>query len=204
MTSEWRSVFHGLYEVSDIGEVRRAVDGVNTHSGRILTPSLSTCGYIKFKLHRDGKGFNKYAHRLVAEAFIGSIGEKLQINHKDGNKTNNCVDNLEIVTASENGKHATAMGLNKPPTRRLYGDEHWTRAKPHLLARGDRNGAKTKPENTLKGSQCPSSKLVESQVIEIKQMIRDGIHKQVIADKFNVTRTNIYYIATGKSWKQVK
>jgi hypothetical protein len=155
-------------------------------------------------LHSDGKRSNQLVHRLVAQAFIGFIDRGFEVNHKDGDKTNNCVSNLEIVTRSENCTHAIRTGLSKAPTERVYGDEHWTRSKPHLLAIGDRNGAKTKPEKTLKGSQCPSSKLVESQVIEIKQMIRDGIHKQFIADKFNVTRTNIYYIATGKSWKHVK
>jgi hypothetical protein len=204
VSTEWKSVFNGLYEVSDIGEVRRAVDGVNTHAGRNLKPCKSSNGYMIVGLHSDGKRSNQLVHRLVAQAFIGFIDRGFEVNHKDGDKTNNCVSNLEIVTRSENCTHAIRTGLSKAPTERVYGDEHWTRSKPHLLAIGDRNGAKTKPEKTLKGSQCPSSKLVESQVIEIKQMIRDGIHKQFIADKFNVTRTNIYYIATGKSWKHVK
>jgi hypothetical protein len=204
MTSEWRSVFHGLYEVSDIGEVRRAVDGVNTHAGRNLKPCKSSHGYMVVGLHCNGKRSTEFVHRLVVQAFIGAIDKGLHVNHKDGIKTNNCVSNLEIVTPSENAQHATDMGLNKPPTKRLYGDEHWTRKKPHLVARGDRNGAKTKPENTLKGSQCPSSKLVESQVIEIKQMIRDGVGEIAIAEKFNVSRRNINYIANGKSWRSVK
>jgi hypothetical protein len=58
-----------------------------------------------------GKSFPKLVHRLVAETFIGEIPEKMQVNHKDGNRHNNELDNLEIVTPSQNLKHAHENNL---------------------------------------------------------------------------------------------
>jgi len=60
---------------------------------------------------KDGKPTNYYVHRLVAEYFIGSIPEGYCVNHKDGNKLNNDVNNLEIVSYSENTRHADRTGL---------------------------------------------------------------------------------------------
>jgi hypothetical protein len=201
--TDWVLVFDGLYAVTKNGEVKRAVDGVNTYAGKLLTPCKSANGYMIVGLHQNGKRVNQLVHRLVAEAFIGKIENGLEVNHKDGDKLNNRVENLEIVTKSENCKHAIKTGLSVPPSRRSSGNTHWTRTRPELLARGERNGAKTKPENTLRGSQCPSSKLKESQVIEIKKMYGQGFSAKEISLIFDVSSTNINYIVKGKSWKHV-
>lgn len=62
-------------------------------------------GYLIAALCKNGKYTNKYIHRLVAEAFIPNPENKPQVNHKDGNKSNNCVENLEWVTRYENDIH---------------------------------------------------------------------------------------------------
>lgn len=72
--------------------------------------------------------YGDYVHRLVAEAWIGSIPEGYEVNHKDANKWNNKVSNLEIVTKSENIRHAFENGLNEGAYRKpkwfvLDGDE---------------------------------------------------------------------------------
>ena len=68
-------------------------------------------GYRYVVLRRDGKSWNRYVHRLVCETFFGS--SSLEVNHKDGNKTNNCLDNLEYVSSSENTRHGFKKGLMK-------------------------------------------------------------------------------------------
>ena len=68
-------------------------------------------GYSFTNLCKNGKEKTKYVHRLVAKTFIPNQDNKPQVNHKDGNKQNNCIDNLEWVTHSENMKHAFKIGL---------------------------------------------------------------------------------------------
>lgn len=76
----------------------------------------NNAGYLMANYRKDGKVYNYYIHRLVAEAFIGEIPKGMAINHKDGNKLNNDVSNLEIVTYSENIRHADKTGLRNMPT----------------------------------------------------------------------------------------
>lgn len=71
-------------------------------------------GYLEVHLYRDGIRSHKRVHRLVAEAFIPNPDNKPEVNHKDGNKCNNSVDNLEWVNKSENMTHAYQTGLVKP------------------------------------------------------------------------------------------
>ena len=99
------------YSVSNCGEVR------NNKTGRILKPEIMRKGYLRVKLH-DGKRWKKVLiHRLVLVCFIGECPEKYEANHKDGNKANNCIDNLEWITSSENAYHAYKLGLRVAPSR---------------------------------------------------------------------------------------
>lgn len=106
-----------VYEVSTLGRVRRLKPGPSTRPGKIIKPLPIGRGYLCIKTAKkrlDGKyrTTSFYIHHLVAEAFLGPRPIGNEINHKDGNKQNNCRDNLEYVTPLENRLHAKRMGLN--------------------------------------------------------------------------------------------
>ena len=75
-------------------------------------------GYLQITLQKQGKKEYKKVHRLVAEAFIENTYNKREVNHIDGNKSNNNATNLEWVTSSENQIHAYKMGLQKLHSRK--------------------------------------------------------------------------------------
>ena len=200
---EWRPFFNGLYEVSNLGNVRRATAGVNTHAGRVKKPSQSSNGYFIFGVFANGARTNFLVHRAVAEAFLGPIPVGAEVNHKDGNKLNNRLDNLEVVTVSENVIHALRTGLAKLPQQRATGNSHWTRKYPERVKRGDENGARKSPEAIWRGEKCKSSKLAESAVKEIRELHVRGVGQNEIAQRFGITRRNVHHIVAKKSWRHV-
>ena len=88
------------YMVSNLGRVK------NSHTGRILTSQLHFRGYRVIWLSYKGEVKMKFVHRLVATAFVPGWRKGLQVNHKNGVKTDNRAENLEWVTASENHRHS--------------------------------------------------------------------------------------------------
>lgn len=91
---QWRDIagYEGMYQVSDLGRVRSLKYG----KVRVLRPGKNNNGYLRVNLKIDGSRKNFSIHRLVAQAFIPNYDEsKNQVNHKDENKENNRVNNLE-------------------------------------------------------------------------------------------------------------
>lgn len=86
----WKPIkgYEGVYEVSDNGDVRR-------NNGKILKPKVEKNGYVRFHLSHKGVARSVSAHRIVAEAFIDNPNHHKTVNHKDENKRNNSVSNLE-------------------------------------------------------------------------------------------------------------
>lgn len=111
----WKPIegYEGIYEISDQGRVRNIKRG-----GRIMAACKVAHGYLAVGLHKEGRGKSFLVHRLVAKAFIPNPDNKEQVNHIDGVKAHNFVNNLEWVTSSENLAHAERIGL-KPsyPTK---------------------------------------------------------------------------------------
>lgn len=121
----WKDVpnYEGLYQVSNLGNVKSMPRMIITKNrfGEITKkvkskknkPHLNKkTGYYQIILSKNKKTKMFLLHRLVAITFIPNPNKLPQINHKDGNKQNNCVDNLEWCTCSENIKHAFANNLN--------------------------------------------------------------------------------------------
>lgn len=98
------------YEVSSMGRVK------NRKRDSLLTPHPSKHGYMHVGLYRDGERINQYVHRLVADTFYDGIHDGLDVNHIDGDKSNNFVGNLEWCTRSKNCSHAIRTGLKTPPS----------------------------------------------------------------------------------------
>lgn len=112
---EWMPVreFPNHYEVSNSGRVRRVQAYNQWQAGRERKPRLLH-KYICYWLSVQQRIYARYAHRLVADAFLGPIPPKMQINHKNGDKLDNRVENLEIVTNSENRAHSYRVLGIKP------------------------------------------------------------------------------------------
>ena len=96
----WKEIdgYNGVYFVSDHGRVMSKFRGE-----RILKPSINNAGYLKIHLGRHN---SLDIHRLVAKEFLPNHGDKRDVNHKNGNKLDNRVENLEWVSHSDNIKHS--------------------------------------------------------------------------------------------------
>lgn len=118
MSEKWKPLkdFEEQYKISSSGEIR------TQETNRIRKAHSDKKGYLRISLYKNGQQFNKFIHRLVAKTFIENPQNKPQINHKDGNKANNTVDNLEWVTNQENAKHAWENGLYDKATKQKQGE----------------------------------------------------------------------------------
>lgn len=113
MKNEWRRViykgYETVYEISDSGLLRHSV------TGKIKKSHNRKDGYLYYQIYINGKKKNITAHRLVADAYIdGKTNLRNEVNHINGDKTDNHVKNLEWVSRKENMEHGFKTGLCKP------------------------------------------------------------------------------------------
>lgn len=98
--------YEGKYEVSDLGRVR-SLNYLRKGKAKLLKQQLDKHGYKRVRLYKDGKAKTLLVHRLVTIAFLPNPNNLPMVNHKDENKTNNNVDNLEWCTVSYNNNYGT-------------------------------------------------------------------------------------------------
>lgn len=110
MNEIWKDIeeYEGLYQISNLGNIKsKKRQGTNG----TVTKHLSKIGYYTVDLYKNSKRQTKYLHRLIAETFILNPNNLRCINHKNGIKTDNRIENLEWCSHSENNKHAYYLGL---------------------------------------------------------------------------------------------
>ena len=117
MKKEWKPLvnYENSYEISNFGEIR-GIDRISGKrkgvvKGKLLKQSLNHKNYLEVRLYKNSKSMTKVVHRLVALSFIPNPLNLPQVNHIDGNKSNNRVENLEWVSNSQNQLHAYKIGL---------------------------------------------------------------------------------------------
>jgi hypothetical protein len=112
---KWIKGYEGLYSIDETGKI-----GSTYKQGRRKgrKPQVNRLGYAEVMLHRNGLMRKVYLHKALAEAFIPNPDEYKEINHKDGNKLNNSLDNLEWSTRSHNLLEAGRLKL-------INGEKHW-------------------------------------------------------------------------------
>lgn len=186
----WRD---GTYEVSNMGQIRRAKPGISTYVGRPVKPSCGAAGYMQAQLVSDGKSQRVYVHHAVLEAFVGPRPVGMVVNHKDSDRQNNVLANLEYVSQRENCLHALALGRRergpsmpkqerKGPQR---GENHWTRRMPERVARADR---------------MPHSKMTAELVAIARSRVAAGEKQCAVAREYGVSVAQMSRIIRGTRW----
>lgn len=114
---EWVDIegYEKSYQINKNGQIRTLKNSPKRRKFDLLKPQINKKnGYVYQMLYKNGKQKLWRLHRLVAQTFIPNPNNYPQVNHKDGNKQNNCVENLEWCTQEQNMQHAFEMGLEKP------------------------------------------------------------------------------------------
>lgn len=174
-TEEWRDVvdFENSYTVSSLGRIK-AKKRKGSRGG--ILKSGDSSGYPFVILTVKGRAYGRRIHSLVARSFLGERPEDCEVNHVDGDKSNNQVSNLEYITHQQNMDHAMVNGL-KP--------------------KGYTN------RNPLKGERAPGAKLRDADIAEIRAKLARKERGAAIAKEFGVSDMTISMIKTGKSWSHV-
>ena len=176
ISEQWTPIdsLDGKYLISNFGKIKINYNGKRVNrNGQIKKQFITKTGYCVSTFQLNGRYYRKYVHRLVADAFIPTNDKNLHINHKDGNKENNTVENLEWVTRSENQIHAYKNGLIIPRLRGKLGED------------------------------SINPKFTNSQADEIRQSYVNKVPIKELVKKYNCHKSTIYRIIQNKTYSNI-
>lgn len=230
MQEIWKDIkgYEGCYQISNTGKVKSLARMRLSKGGslapvkeRILKLKTSKGGYLVVHLRNEDKQSHPSIHRLVAEAFIPNPDNKPTVNHIDGNKQNNNVENLEWSTHSEQMNHAVANNLlevrGSPKYSKAFKKEVLDYYNSHdvsitslskIFNISERTAGRivndgVKPRVTTRilkdGTRIVEDILSKEQVDEIKRLRKDGYTLSYIASVFNRSISQIHRVTRGES-----
>jgi transcriptional regulator of met regulon len=193
MTEIWKDIpeYEGLYQISNLGNVRsQHSNRMNGQKpGKLLKIALMKNGYMSLELRMSDTNKRHLVHRLIAESFIPNPDNKPVVNHINGIKTDNRIENLEWCTHSENVRHAINTGLRGTSFGPAKGTKPWNTDKTLSKEHKDK----------LSKAKLGKPSLKKRKVIDTSTgIIYDGI--QEAADAFGVKYSNM----CGKLYKKNK
>lgn len=167
--------YEDLYHISDLGRVKRVARAMGAQVGKILRQQFNKRnGYYQIVLTKRSVQDTYYVHRLAAQSFIRKMDDGEDVNHKDGNKKNNRLENLEITSRSKNIIHSLELGLS---------------------VSGERS-----PLSKLKADQVRMiRKIIDSNAIS-----RGGVTRQDLASYYGVCFEIVSRIGNRRGWKYLE